>query len=64
MIPLTLKQIADIVGGTTFGDESQIINSAPVFDSPLKVHSFWHLLGKILMVTISLMMRYHMAQQD
>lgn len=37
MIPLTLKQIADIVGGTTFGDESQIINSAPVFDSRLAV---------------------------
>ena len=37
MIPLTLKQIADIVGGSTFGDESQIINSAPVFDSRLAV---------------------------
>jgi UDP-N-acetylmuramoyl-tripeptide--D-alanyl-D-alanine ligase len=33
MISLTLAQIADIVGGKTFGDASQLITSAPVFDS-------------------------------
>jgi UDP-N-acetylmuramoyl-tripeptide--D-alanyl-D-alanine ligase len=33
MIPLTLEQIAKIVGGTTFGDSSKVISSAPVFDS-------------------------------
>lgn len=33
MISLTLAQIADIVGGQTYGDASQLITSAPVFDS-------------------------------
>lgn len=33
MIALTLKQIAEIVGGTTYGDSSATISSAPVFDS-------------------------------
>ena len=33
MIPLTLAQISDIVGGQTYGDASQLITSAPVFDS-------------------------------
>jgi len=33
MIALTLAQIATIVGGKTYGDSSQIITSAPVFDS-------------------------------
>lgn len=33
MIALTLAQIATIVGGKTYGDSSQVITSAPVFDS-------------------------------
>ena len=33
MIALTLEQIAEIVGGKTYGDASQVITSAPVFDS-------------------------------
>lgn len=33
MIALTLDQIAKIVGGKTYGDSSQVISSAPVFDS-------------------------------
>ena len=33
MIALTLEQIAKIVGGKTYGDSSQVISSAPVFDS-------------------------------
>ena len=33
MIELTLEQIATIVGGKTYGDASQVISSAPVFDS-------------------------------
>ena len=33
MIALTLEQIAEIVGGKTYGDASQAITSAPVFDS-------------------------------
>lgn len=33
MIALTLEQIAEIVGGKTYGDASQVIASAPVFDS-------------------------------
>ena len=33
MIALTLKQIATIVGGKTYGDSSVRITSAPVFDS-------------------------------
>ena len=33
MIALSLEQIAKIVGGTTYGDSSQVITSAPVFDS-------------------------------
>ena len=33
MIALTLEQIAEIVGGKTFGDSSKVITAAPVFDS-------------------------------
>ena len=33
MIALTLEQISEIVGGKTYGDASQVITSAPVFDS-------------------------------
>jgi UDP-N-acetylmuramoyl-tripeptide--D-alanyl-D-alanine ligase len=33
MIALTLAQIATIVDGKTYGDSSQVITSAPVFDS-------------------------------
>ena len=33
MIALTLEQVAKIVGGKTYGDSSQVISSAPVFDS-------------------------------
>lgn len=33
MIALSLQKIASIVGGKTYGDSSQIITSAPVFDS-------------------------------
>ena len=33
MIALSLAQIATIVGGKTYGDSSQVITSAPVFDS-------------------------------
>ena len=48
MIPLTLEQIAKIVGGTTFGDQSKIITSAPVFDSRLAVNGslFLALVGE------------------
>lgn len=33
MIPLTLEKIATIVGGKAYGDVTQVISSAPVFDS-------------------------------
>ncbi len=33
MIPLTLEKIATIVGGKAYGDITQVITSAPVFDS-------------------------------
>ena len=33
MIPLTLEKIATIVGGKAYGDATQVITSAPVFDS-------------------------------
>ena len=48
MIPLTIKQIAEIVGGKTYGDASQVITSAPVFDSRLAIKGslFLALIGE------------------
>jgi hypothetical protein len=36
MIPLTLEKIATIVGGKAYGDVTQVITSAPVFDHVLQ----------------------------
>ena len=38
MIPLTLEKIATIVGGKVYGDKTQVITSAPVFDSRAAVN--------------------------
>ena len=37
MIALTLEQIANIVGGKTYGDATALVTAAPVFDSRLAV---------------------------
>ena len=48
MISLTLGQISEIVGGKTYGDASQLITSAPVFDSrsAIKGSLFLALVGE------------------
>jgi UDP-N-acetylmuramoyl-tripeptide--D-alanyl-D-alanine ligase len=48
MISLTLGQISEIVGGKTYGNASQLITSAPVFDSrsAIKGSLFLALVGE------------------